>query len=370
MTALSIEHRNHAPTVTAGRTRASHVAAARRLRARPDGPGTQPTELVSTQSVPPAHAFDLWHSVVSQAFVPLEVRPAGPGAFRGELLSQSVGQTRICRITADAHHVIRNRRLIALGEGDHYKVALQLRGRGRVTQDGREATLEPGDLTVYDTTRPYTLTFDDAFQTLVLMVPRDRLTIGKEQMRQLTAGRICGREGIGSLVSPMLQQLARLMPGGELPLSRRLAQNILDLLETLYYDRLDTPSECPETLRRSRLLAVQSWIDRHLDTPELYPEIIAAANHISVRYLHRLFQQEGTTVSRWTKERRLERCRQDLADPGYGRHGVSAIAARWGFLDAASFSRAFRSAYGQSPREYRAQAAPQPAARLQMIEPA
>jgi len=35
---------------------------------------------------------------------------------------------------------------------------------------------------------------------------------------------------------------------------------------------------------------------------------------------------------------------------------VGAIAARWGMLDAPSFSRAFRDAYGLSPREYRMRA--------------
>jgi AraC-like DNA-binding protein len=32
---------------------------------------------------------------------------------------------------------------------------------------------------------------------------------------------------------------------------------------------------------------------------------------------------------------------------------VSAIAARWGLMDAAHFSRAFRAAYGLPPAEYR-----------------
>jgi AraC-like DNA-binding protein len=35
---------------------------------------------------------------------------------------------------------------------------------------------------------------------------------------------------------------------------------------------------------------------------------------------------------------------------------VSAVAARWGLVNAAHFSRAFRAAYGLSPVEYRAMA--------------
>jgi transcriptional regulator GlxA family with amidase domain len=35
---------------------------------------------------------------------------------------------------------------------------------------------------------------------------------------------------------------------------------------------------------------------------------------------------------------------------------VSAIAARWGLVNATHFSRAFRAAYGLSPVEYRTMA--------------
>ena len=49
-----------------------------------------------------------------------------------------------------------------------------------------------------------------------------------------------------------------------------------------------------------------------------------------------------------------EQTRQDLLDPALGDRPVSAVGARWGFPDAAAFSRAFRAAYGLPPGEYRA----------------
>ena len=55
----------------------------------------------------------------------------------------------------------------------------------------------------------------------------------------------------------------------------------------------------------------------------------------------------------WTRQRRLERCRRDLADPALAARPVAAIAARWGFPSAAEFSRAFRAAHGMPPGEYR-----------------
>ncbi|WP_157869187.1 helix-turn-helix domain-containing protein, partial [Streptomyces atriruber] len=80
----------------------------------------------------------------------------------------------------------------------------------------------------------------------------------------------------------------------------------------------------------------------------------AAAHHISTRYLHRLFQDQGLTVSSWIRRLRLERCRRALANPTLAAVPVGAIAARWGFAQPAVFTRAFRAAYGLTPSEVRA----------------
>ncbi|HET6748267.1 MAG TPA: helix-turn-helix domain-containing protein, partial [Actinomycetes bacterium] len=88
--------------------------------------------------------------------------------------------------------------------------------------------------------------------------------------------------------------------------------------------------------------------------PGLAPETIAAAHHVSVRYLYKLFEAQGQGVAGQVRRRRLERCRRDLLDPALQARPVGAIGARWGLPDPASFSRAFRDAYGIPPGEYRA----------------
>ncbi|MGH3241637.1 MAG: helix-turn-helix domain-containing protein, partial [Spirillospora sp.] len=58
-------------------------------------------------------------------------------------------------------------------------------------------------------------------------------------------------------------------------------------------------------------------------------------------------------VAGWARTQRLERARRDLTDPSQRATPVQAVAARWGFAHASDFSRAFRRAYGMSPRDYR-----------------
>ncbi|MGW0704337.1 helix-turn-helix transcriptional regulator [Streptomyces sp. NPDC002867] len=83
---------------------------------------------------------------------------------------------------------------------------------------------------------------------------------------------------------------------------------------------------------------------------------MAAAHNISVRHVHRLFQDEWTTAGRWIQHRRLEACRRELGRPGRNVPTVMTIARRFGFTSPSHFSRAFRAAYGVSPREWRATA--------------
>jgi AraC-like DNA-binding protein len=98
---------------------------------------------------------------------------------------------------------------------------------------------------------------------------------------------------------------------------------------------------------------VKDHILRHLADPGLAPPAIAAAHFVSVRYLHKLFQSQGVTVGEWIRTQRLERCRRDLLRSPAPGDGVAAVARRWGFTSPSHFSRAFRTAYGMTPRAWR-----------------
>ncbi|MFJ1730840.1 helix-turn-helix domain-containing protein [Streptomyces sp. NPDC088254] len=98
---------------------------------------------------------------------------------------------------------------------------------------------------------------------------------------------------------------------------------------------------------------IDAFIQRRLGDPDLTPATIAEAHHISVRYLYQIFDTHQMTVAAWIRHCRLEHCHRDLADPRLRSHSIRVIANRWGFSDAAHFSRAFRAAYGISPRDHR-----------------
>jgi AraC-like DNA-binding protein len=193
----------------------------------------------------------------------------------------------------------------------------------------------------------------DQHGLVAVKFPRAALPLRHDELSRLTAVPMSGRDGLGAAISALARHMSRRLDDDPTE-GTRLATALMDLLIVALAERLDRSATlAPATHRRALLASVQAFIDQRLADPGLSPSVIAAAHHISLRYLYKLFQTQHTSVAGWIRERRLERCRRDLADPALGDRSVSAIAARWGLSDPAHFSHAFRAAYGISPTAYR-----------------
>ncbi len=245
------------------------------------------------------------------------------------------------------------RRLIAQAGGAYLFVGIRGGGRALDVPEPRTSLMEPGDICFYDADRPPVLDFPEHCRLKVFLVPREALGLQERDVRRVMAAPVSRSSRMGALLSPFLSELADTVSVSRPSVGEMLAWNAVNLLTTLAADQLGQDAAgLPET--RSPLLSrILGFVDRHLADSDLSPEMIAGAHHISVRYLHRLFQDEGTTVGRWIQRRRLEECRRDLVHRVRGRQTIAAVAGRWGFLSATHFSRVFRAAYGMSPSEWR-----------------
>lgn len=315
-----------------------------------NGAPAAPAESVSTLV---ARNISDFRAAVSESFVPLQVSSVGADRFRGVIRGASVDEVHVTEVRATSHVVERTPELIARGDRSYFKVSLMLAGTGLLIQDDREAVLQAGDLAVYDTDRPYSLVFDQDFRTMVVMFPKHLISLPSDMIGQLTAVRISGKEGLGGMVAPYLTQLAGNLDQLAGTTGARLAHSALDLVTTVFTRELGL-DEASADPHRALVQRIRSHIDRNLASTDLGPASIASAHFISTRHLHGLFQEQGVTVSTWIRTRRLEQCRRDLLDPMLADRPVAAVAARWGFVDAAHFSRAFKTAFGVSPSEYRA----------------
>jgi AraC-like DNA-binding protein len=315
-------------------------------------------DVATTLDLPAGQRFEYWKHVLSHTFVPLEVSaPGGDADFRGRLRGCELGSLRFIEVQAEAHTARRTARLVRTAPAGCYKIGLQLRGSSVLIQDGREATLTPGDFTLYDTDRPYTLAFSDPHRMLVLVFPRDMLGLPQARLAGLTATRLPGEAGgMATLIGPFLAQVASVLDADTCApwAGVRLAGNVLDLLGTVLTERLDCAPPAPDAAHRALMLQITAFIEAHLSEADLSPAQIAAAHHVSLRQLHKMFHADGGTVAGWIRQRRLEHCAHDLRDPRWTARPVAAVGARWGYPDPAHFSRLFKASFGLSPRDYRA----------------
>ncbi|WP_327346987.1 helix-turn-helix domain-containing protein [Streptomyces europaeiscabiei] len=307
--------------------------------------------VVTTASVSPSKRFDHWAEEMSKRLVSLDSRPTSPRPFHGNAACSAIGQLQLTAINAGPIDVRRTSALAARDSEDCYKVALQIAGTALIEQDDNRDLLGPGDIAICDASRPYTFTYENDFHTVLMMLPRTMLPVRPDALRPLYARRLAGDEGIAPVVGPYLRSLVDQSAVCTGAVAGRLMDGTVSLVTALVAERLDRAA--PIAPHQAMLLRIRDYIERNLSDPDLTPDAIAVAHSISRRYLFKLFAADGCTVSGWIRERRLERCARELAGVQGKDQTISLIAARWGLLDSRHFSRAFKAAYGVTPREFR-----------------
>lgn len=309
--------------------------------------------IVDTLSVAPRERFSMWADAAQHTFEPMVVRAACDRPFRGRVWRYEIGPLTVSRLAADRSVVDRTPATIRAVDRERFELALQLRGRCIAAQGDRAAALTPGTISSWHSSKPYRIDARTPFELLLVYCPNELLRPHLDRFCRKTALTIPTDAGVPRVLADLLEGLlAGLQDESVGPADLNVADSVLSLIRALYLDRLDrtdTRSSPPELLRAR----IKGYIDAHLGDPGLRPERIAREHFISRSYLDRLFEGEDESVYQRIRARRLAGCHRDLLDPALADQTIARIAARWGFTSAASFSRAFAAAYGESPRELR-----------------
>jgi len=316
------------------------------------------TQLLSTDAVPRNQRLAYWTDMICNVYVQLgcdPVREGPPGDFTGSIRRHTLPSLDVSVVNSGAQSVMRTPGHIARSTDAYFLVGIQTAGRGVVRQDGRDAVLSVGDFALYDSTRPYQLLFDDAFEQIVLKLPGERLRSELRDTEALTATTVSGREGAGHLLISMIRTLREdidaLQPASALAVANGVLSILVAGLQTLPAARSPGLSQ----LAAFHLARIKRRIDEQLADPALSVSGLAAQLGLSASQVHRVFGSEPLTPAQYIWERRLEACSRDLREPRLAGRTVSEIAFGRGFNDAAHFSRAFRERFGCSPREWRLQ---------------
>lgn len=234
---------------------------------------------------------------------------------------------------------------------DHFAVHMLLSGELLTGPAGAERRLEPGEVSIVDTSHPHRSRMEGA-HVFTVQLAREHV--------QAVLGSVDWIHG-----AVLTSAAARLLAGFTTFLIRHnghpshddtdhAARTVTELLavglsgEAVSPHTLSVHSE--RILRRSQ---ADAFIAKNLANPRLNVDAVAAGIGISRSVLYRILEDEGG-VRHIIQRHRLDAARRALRHPDEGRT-IADLAHACGFASQSHFSRAFTGAFNVSPGRFRAE---------------
>ena len=306
----------------------------------------------STAGMAGGRRIEFWNEVVCNTFTPLTVN-APSEDFEGRMRHLELADLRLAVADSSPAIVTHSRAQASRCQDAYFMLHLQLSGHSFNRQTGREVTLSPGSLTLFDSTRPYSVAFSHPTSILVTRIPRSLMREYVTCPEALTMIPLASSNPAIWLTARFIRDLWRKSAAvASQPAERHITEGLMNLIAAAYASTQGARVEgSPHAaVVRIRLLEL---IESNLRNPDLTPATIARMGHVSTRYVHLLFEQQGESVRRYVQRRRLEECARVLRDRLRDSKSVTEIACEQGFNSTSQFCRAFRERYGVTPTEYR-----------------
>jgi AraC-like DNA-binding protein len=303
----------------------------------------------STKSIPRAKRYDAWRDAICDSYVHVDVAATHPDNYQGFIREEHFGDVVLTDILLSEQRITRNNRHISRLDKDCYYLQLIHHGNINVVQHGETHLSNAARSVMFSTTEPYQLECVGEVRSLYLEIPRDIFAERFPHEQIPVSSTLNCAQGMGRIATEFCAMLAtegsRLNPDDR----TKMGGQILDVLAlTLMSEGSDMP-EIDGSVQQARLRSVQRWIESNIGSSELSLDRIAAANGMSLRYLHLLFRHCDMSASEWIWNRRLQLCYGEI-NKRDGR-SITTIAFDHGFNSSAHFSTIFRRKYGITPRD-------------------
>ena len=235
--------------------------------------------------------------------------------------------------------------------------AVNLAGRSTVVQGQREITFGDGEAVLLSCADgDFGVARTEPVRFVGLRMPRKQLAplipdVDDRTMRVVPPGAHPVKLLTGYLAA--LTELHDLLSPAT---SRVIAGHVHDLVALSIAPTRDASAFADASVRAARLRAIKSNIVGSLEDCTLSVAAVAARHRVTPRYVHKLFESEGATFTRFLTERRLDRAHRMLRDERLVARTITSIAYDVGFNDLSHFNRAFRRRYHATPSDIRAAA--------------
>lgn len=316
--------------------------------------------VLDTRTQEPCDRLEWWDETLKSFGYPLNHMKVDPRDFYAKITLLDMGAVQLSLLSYSSLLLSRTPGLIRRNDPELTCLTLTRQGTQGLDHHGRQARFGGGDLLFFSTSHPYagwTRADRGSIEMIMLSFPQTALPFPAAKNNSLFTVPLPATIGTGALLARFITTLADEYASFSDQDATRLGTISMDLIGAFVAGNTGEPQVVtPEGREQMLMYSIDTYIENNLGDARLTPTTIAAVHHISVRQLHRLFEQHEFTVSAWIRKRRLNRCHRDLAEPQLAHLPVGVVAASWGFPHPEEFSRAFRSAYGMTPTDHRRQA--------------
>lgn len=301
---------------------------------------TVPFRRFSTGFLPERERFGAWREAMTSVYEIAPLEEEACRRFSGTATSTHLGPLIVGTMDVDALAYHRSAAKIRSDHMDHFIIRLDRSGAAGNASD---------EILIKDMGQPLALPpmrLDGA----CIIVPRDIMTAMLPQADALHGTRLGGI--MGRLLADHMRSLAQAVPAATVEEAPQIVRLIRDTVTACLAPSHDALAQARPQVAATLIMQARRYIDANLTNPDLSPDRLCIALGLSRSSLYTLFEPRHG-VNRYIQERRLQRVREHLCDPGERRR-IGEIAFAYGFTSEAHFSRAFRRAFGCSPSEMRA----------------
>ncbi|CAN5157012.1 helix-turn-helix domain-containing protein [soil metagenome] len=306
----------------------------------------------TTNTFTAARQLHAWREIMSDVYYSVDVVRSEQD-LRGEIHEFAIDNLSVTRFDSDHQRVLRTRSKIAQDPDDSYVLVMPQREKMFYSQLGRSGFVVEGDYILVSTSEFYELSCPDNFVNFTVKIPGPDL---RQRIPDITDHLCCrypmNRE-MAQIALCLITKSAASIASTPSMNAAAIASRIVDFVAMVI--------ECEDSTtvgqeKRARFLLRQRIardIRARIPDTALTPRDIARRVGISVSYLHRIFNEHGTTVSSYIMDQRLNLAYEKLASSGGFRTTIAEVAFSAGFKSPSHFCKAFAARYKRSPSDVR-----------------
>lgn len=315
--------------------------------------GLVESSVFHTAKLRPEHRFSAWRESIG-VMLDTQIDPRiSANDFNACVESVLLDGLMLSRVRSGGQKFDRRNDRIVADSIDHYMFQFFEYGHVDMKVGSRAVRGQRGALVGFDLGTILD-SENSEFDVITAIIPRRRLEPHLRNPGAIHGLILDPSNGAPRLTAEYLKTLCEIGPDMREEEAIPASNALVILLAAAFNQVPANDMDPPDWADHSLLIRVKAEINARLGDSSLNAGKLAGIMGLSRSNLYRLFEPHGG-IMHIVREQRLRRALNDLTTLRGQRYQISEIAYRWGFSSPALFSRVFRSRYGCSPSEARAE---------------